>query len=193
MMDDCQGDDNCFNEPFAVLQYKSLYLDMHGLILKTSIWLLAGSTRLYKILSLGQWLRKWYYARSSSPKPIEELSTRNNSKATKRQPLIESTPIQMRSSLGWTTTICVVAQQSENRTCWVRKTMQNGYPLGSNTTPWKVQQPPHTTRWHRGWRLVFRILRACILYIYTRAEGKTGVTSEPFWEGLVTWPESWEG
>ena len=37
---------NWFNEPFAVSLYKCLYLDMHGLIFKTSIWLLAGSTRL---------------------------------------------------------------------------------------------------------------------------------------------------
>ena len=37
---------NCFNEPFAVLPYKSLYWHMHGLIFETSIWLLAGSTRL---------------------------------------------------------------------------------------------------------------------------------------------------
>ena len=36
---------NWFNEPFAVSQYKCLYLDMHGLVFKTSIWLLAGSTR----------------------------------------------------------------------------------------------------------------------------------------------------
>ena len=37
---------NCFNEPFAVSPYRSLYWDMHGLIFETSIWLLAGSTRL---------------------------------------------------------------------------------------------------------------------------------------------------
>ena len=36
---------NCFNEPFAVSPYRSLYRDMHGLIFETSIWLLAGSTR----------------------------------------------------------------------------------------------------------------------------------------------------
>ena len=36
---------NCFNEPFAVSPYWSLYWDMHGLIFETSIWLLAGSTR----------------------------------------------------------------------------------------------------------------------------------------------------
>ena len=36
---------NCFNEPFAVSPYRSLYWDMHGLIFETSIWLLAGSTR----------------------------------------------------------------------------------------------------------------------------------------------------
>ena len=29
----------------AILAYKCLYLDMHGLIFETSIWLLAGSTR----------------------------------------------------------------------------------------------------------------------------------------------------
>ena len=38
---------NCFNEPFAVSPYRSLYWDMHGLIFETSIWLLAGSTRLH--------------------------------------------------------------------------------------------------------------------------------------------------
>ena len=39
---------NCFNEPFAVSPYRSLYWDMHGLIFETSIWLLAGSTRFVK-------------------------------------------------------------------------------------------------------------------------------------------------
>ena len=33
-----QINDNWFNEPFAVSQYKCLYLDMHGLIFETSIW-----------------------------------------------------------------------------------------------------------------------------------------------------------
>lgn len=36
-----------FNEPFAVSPFEGLYLDMHGLISETSIWLLAGSTRLF--------------------------------------------------------------------------------------------------------------------------------------------------
>ena len=40
---------NCFNEPFAVLPCKSWYWDMHGLIFETSIWLLAGSTRLMEL------------------------------------------------------------------------------------------------------------------------------------------------
>ena len=39
---------NCFNEPFAVVPYKNLHWDMHGLIFETSIWLLAGSTRLQR-------------------------------------------------------------------------------------------------------------------------------------------------
>jgi hypothetical protein len=34
---DYQRNDNCFNEPFAVLPYEDLYLDMHGLIFETSI------------------------------------------------------------------------------------------------------------------------------------------------------------
>ena len=42
---DHQVNNNCFNEPFAVLPYRGLYLDMHGLIFETSITLLAGSTR----------------------------------------------------------------------------------------------------------------------------------------------------
>lgn len=46
VVNDHQINYNCFNEPFAVSPYKSLYLDMHGLIFKTSISLLAGSTRL---------------------------------------------------------------------------------------------------------------------------------------------------
>ena len=46
VMNDHQINDNCFNEPFAVSPFKSLYWDMHGLIFETSIWLLAGSTRL---------------------------------------------------------------------------------------------------------------------------------------------------
>ena len=43
---DYQINYNCFNEPFAVSLYIRLYLDMHGLVFETSIWLLAGSTRL---------------------------------------------------------------------------------------------------------------------------------------------------
>ena len=46
VMNDHQINDNCFNEPFAVSPCRSLYWDMHGLIFETSIWLLAGSTRL---------------------------------------------------------------------------------------------------------------------------------------------------
>ena len=46
VMNDHQINYNCFNEPFAVSPYRSLYWDMHGLIFETSIWLLAGSTRL---------------------------------------------------------------------------------------------------------------------------------------------------
>ena len=38
---------NCFNEPFAASLCKYLCWDMHGLIFETSIWLLAGSTRLH--------------------------------------------------------------------------------------------------------------------------------------------------
>ena len=34
---DHQINDNCFNEPSAVSPYKDLYLDLHGLVLKTSI------------------------------------------------------------------------------------------------------------------------------------------------------------
>ena len=45
---DHQKNYNCFTELFAVSPYKSLYLHMHGLIFETSIWLLAGSTRLLK-------------------------------------------------------------------------------------------------------------------------------------------------
>ena len=48
VMNDHQINDNCFNEPFAVSPCKSLYWDMHGLIFETSIWLLAGSTRLIR-------------------------------------------------------------------------------------------------------------------------------------------------
>ena len=44
---DHQRNYNCFNEPFAVSPFRSLYWDMHGLIFETSIWLLAGSTRSY--------------------------------------------------------------------------------------------------------------------------------------------------
>ena len=45
VVNDHQINYNCFNEPFAVSPYRSLYWDMHGLIFETSIWLLAGSTR----------------------------------------------------------------------------------------------------------------------------------------------------
>jgi hypothetical protein len=50
---DYQRNYNWYNEPFAVFKVKELYLDMHGLIFETSVWLLAESTRL---LSLPQWL-----------------------------------------------------------------------------------------------------------------------------------------
>ena len=41
---------NWYNELSAVSQYKTCsYLDMHGLILEQSIWLLAGSTRYLSI------------------------------------------------------------------------------------------------------------------------------------------------
>ena len=49
VMNDHQINYNCFNEPFAVSPYRSLYWDMHGLIFETSIWLLAGSTRLMEL------------------------------------------------------------------------------------------------------------------------------------------------
>ena len=48
VVNDHQINYNCFNEPFAVSPYRSLYWDMHGLIFETSIWLLAGSTRFIK-------------------------------------------------------------------------------------------------------------------------------------------------
>ena len=53
---DHQGNYNCFNEPFAVSPYKSLYWDMHGLVFKTSIWLLAGSTRLQLLCTWYCWM-----------------------------------------------------------------------------------------------------------------------------------------
>ena len=34
---DHQINDNCFNEPSAVSLYNRLYLDLHGLVFKTSI------------------------------------------------------------------------------------------------------------------------------------------------------------
>ena len=53
VISDHQINYNCFNEPFAVSPYRSLYWDMHGLIFETSIWLLAGSTR---FLQSQQWI-----------------------------------------------------------------------------------------------------------------------------------------
>ena len=41
-----QRNHNWYNEPFAVSQNNNSDWDMHGLIFETSIWLLAGSTRL---------------------------------------------------------------------------------------------------------------------------------------------------
>ena len=49
VVSDHQINYNCFNEPFAVSPYRSLYWDMHGLIFETSIWLLAGSTRFLQL------------------------------------------------------------------------------------------------------------------------------------------------
>ena len=57
VMNDHQINYNCFNEPFAVSPYRSLYWDMHGLIFETSIWLLAGSTRC--VLHHRQHMRQW--------------------------------------------------------------------------------------------------------------------------------------
>ena len=47
---------NCVNLPFAVSPYRSLYWDMHGLVFKTSIWLLAGSTRLQLLCTWYCWM-----------------------------------------------------------------------------------------------------------------------------------------
>jgi hypothetical protein len=54
VVSDHQINYNCFNEPFAVSPYRSLYWDMHGLIFETSIWLLAGSTRLVQHRAKGE-------------------------------------------------------------------------------------------------------------------------------------------
>ena len=62
---DYQRNYNWYNEPFAVFKVKELYLDMHGLIFETSVWLLAESTRL---LSRTQWLQGHCGA------PVEETS-----------------------------------------------------------------------------------------------------------------------
>ena len=74
---------NCFNEPFAVLLCSYLYLDMHGLVFETSIWLLAESTRLlhwyhrYQVISFTR-LRVKGTSRQSwalrSPSPLIHLS-----------------------------------------------------------------------------------------------------------------------
>ena len=67
---------NCFNEPFAVSPYRSLYWDMHGLIFETTIWLLAGSTRFvdvtlscnkYRIIS--RWCTTWRHHNNYQYKP----------------------------------------------------------------------------------------------------------------------------
>lgn len=52
VVSDHQINYNCFNEPFAVSPYKSLYWHVHGLIFETSISLLAGSTRYLNLNSL---------------------------------------------------------------------------------------------------------------------------------------------
>ena len=49
---DYQINYNWYNEPFAVSSVKFLYLDMHGLIFETSVWLLAESTRLLSSIVL---------------------------------------------------------------------------------------------------------------------------------------------
>ena len=63
VVSDYQRNDNCFNEPFAVSPYKGLYLDMHGLIFETSIWLLAGSTRW---MYTEAWVQKYSPANKST-------------------------------------------------------------------------------------------------------------------------------
>ena len=49
---DYQINYNWYNEPFAVFKVKELYLDMHGLIFETSVWLLAESTRLLSLIPM---------------------------------------------------------------------------------------------------------------------------------------------
>ena len=44
---------NWINEQFAVSQCRNIYTHMHGLVFDTSIWLLAGSTRLTNTSSIG--------------------------------------------------------------------------------------------------------------------------------------------
>ena len=72
---DYQINYNWYNEPFAVFKVKELYLDMHGLIFETSVWLLAESTRL---LSLPHWILdlllgvKWMNRPANLPKSAAE-------------------------------------------------------------------------------------------------------------------------
>ena len=44
---------NWINEQFAVSQCRNIYTHMHGLVFDTSIWLLAGSTRLANTSRIG--------------------------------------------------------------------------------------------------------------------------------------------
>ena len=78
VVSDHQINYNCFNEPFAVSPYRSLYWDMHGLIFETSIWLLAGSTR---FLWRNQRSRRDWFARCNRVVTFGYLSLQKQTKA----------------------------------------------------------------------------------------------------------------
>ena len=71
---------NCswFNEPFAVSLYQSVYLDMHGLIFETSIWLLAGSTRYLLLIREQDCFNTWHHAQYTWHLASLQLFTNNS-------------------------------------------------------------------------------------------------------------------
>ena len=116
VMNDHQINYNCFNEPFAVSPYRSLYWDMHGLIFETSIWLLAGSTRFVKYCWAQEWhvddmalksssSRRAMVHISQSNKILRSLNTVASASRTYSLTLAESTAIHSNCELQYTSEV----------------------------------------------------------------------------------------
>ena len=119
VVSDHQINYNCFNEPFAVSPYRSLYWDMHGLIFETSIWLLAGSTRFlssHRVVALKRQQRARSIALCLVLKPEGNESCENHSwKVVKRQQAGHKTEV---CACDWVNKLCRVTRQKWHNGTW---------------------------------------------------------------------------